>query len=99
MRGLNRGLTQPTIIVVTPQIEQDWTHARAVIEHLHLELDRCSLRSLSAAYSIDATSGQGLKLEMFVRERDESELDSLDSDDGCYETDSSFESDLEDGDV
>ncbi|KAL2039999.1 hypothetical protein N7G274_007402 [Stereocaulon virgatum] len=99
MRGPNRRLTQPTIMVVTTQMDQDWTHARAVIEHLHLGIDRCSLRSLSARYSIDAASGQGLKLKMSVRETDQSELDNLDSDDGCCETDSAYESDLEDDDV
>jgi hypothetical protein len=99
MRGPDRRLTQPTIIVVTPQMEQDWTHAKAVIEHLYLEIDRCSLRSLSATYSIDAEAGQGLKLKMFVRETDQSELDGLVSNDGCCETDSDYESDLEDGDV
>ena len=75
---------------------QDWTHAREIVENIHMRVPRSVLMELTCIIGIEWEGGMAPKLGMIVVKREDGDLDVSDLDENDLDDGDLDESDLED---
>ena len=97
--GPEESLAKSTVCVVTNDVGQDWTHAREIVENIHMRVPRSILMELTCIFGIEWEGGMAPKLGMIVLKREDGDLDDSDLDDSELDDSDLDENDLDDGEL